>query len=221
VNARRGSTCYRDQQVYMTLTLYQSFRSPNCDRVLIALHEKGLAYRSVMLNLEAKEQKRPEFLRLNPYGRVPVLIDGEVTLYESIIINEYLDTKYPDPPLTHGDPSLIAQGRLLIDYAVNYLHDCYWPLRGEMRKPEEKRDLTVIRHNRRIIVDRLDRLEMALGDKPYFLETFGLTDIGLWPRLSRIEAYGALDGGKLPRLQQWLRRMNARPSVQSILQSSR
>jgi glutathione S-transferase len=202
------------------LTLYDSFRSPNCDRVLIALHEKGLAYRRITLNLETKEQKRPEFLRLNPYGRVPVLVDGEVTLYESCIINEYLETKYPDPPLTHGDASLIAHGRLLIDYAINYLHDCYWPLRVEMRKPEEKRDLAVIRHNRQIIVDRLDRLEMALGDKPYFFDTFGLTDIGLWPRLSRIKEYGALDGSKLPRLQQWLLRMNKRPSVQSILELS-
>lgn len=202
----------------MTLTLYVAFRSPNCDRVLIALHEKGLAYRRVTLNLQAKDQKQPEFLRLNPYGRVPVLVDGEVILYESCIINEYLEAQYPDPPLTHGRASHIARGRLLIDYALNYLQDCYWPLRGEMRKPEEERDLAVIQHNRQMIIHRLYHLETALGDKPYFLETFGLTDIGLWPRLSRIEEYGALDGRKLPRLQQWLHRMNLRPSVQTILQ---
>jgi glutathione S-transferase len=89
-----------------------------------------------------------------------------------------------------------------------------------MRKPEEKRDLAVIQHNRQMIIDRLDHLEMALGDKTYFLETFGLTDIGIWLRLSRVEEYGALDSRKLLRLQEWLRRMNLRPSVQMILQCS-
>lgn len=201
----------------MTLTLYDGFRSPNCDRVLIALNEKQLPYRRITLNLSAKEQKRPDFLRLNPYGRVPVLIDDDLILYESCVINEYLDAKYPTPPLTHGGPAQIAQGRLLIDYALNFLREWYWPLRAEMRKPEGSRDVAAIEHNRPIIVDRLQHLEAALGGRPYFLETFGLTDIGLWPRLSRIADYGALDAQKLPRLERWLSRMNARPSVKAVL----
>ena len=201
----------------MTLTLYDAFRSPNCDRVLIALHEKQLAFRRVTLDLGAKEQKKPEFLRLNPYGRVPVLIDDDLILYESCLINEYLEAKHPSPPLMHGNPALVARGRLLIDYALNFLQEWYWPLRAEMRKPEPSRDLAVIELNRPIIADRLQHLEAALGDQAYFIETFGLTDIGLWPRLSRIADYGALDAQKLPRLENWLRRMNARPSVKAVL----
>lgn len=80
-----------------------------------------------------------------------------------------------------------------------------------MRKTEASRDPETIAHGQRMIVDRLDWLEAELGDKPYFLSTFGLTDIGLWPRLSRIEEYGAMDSGKHPELRQWLGRMLARP----------
>jgi glutathione S-transferase len=202
----------------MTLLLYDAIRSPNCERVHIALHEKGLSYRRVTLNLQAKEQKRSEFLRLNPNGRVPVLDDNGLVLFESCVINEYLDAKYPDPPLMPNGPALVARGRLLIDYALNYLHEFYWPLRGEMRKAEGERDQEIVERNRLAILDRLEYLEAALGDKLYFLEDFGLADIGLWPRLSRIEEYGALESRKLPRLEQWMRRMSLRPSVQAVLQ---
>ena len=201
----------------MTLILYDAVRSPNCERVHIALHEKGIPYRRVTLNLANKEQKRPAFLRLNPYGRVPVLVDEGLVLFESWIINEYLESKYPKPSLMPADPSLAAGSRLLIDYALNYLQECYWPLRGEMRKAEGERNLDVIQQNRKIIIDRLDHLETALGDKPYFLEIFSLADIGIWPRLSRIEEYGALDSPRLPHLRQWLQRMQLRPSVQAVL----
>jgi len=202
----------------MTLTRYDAVQSPNCQRVHIALHEKGLSYKRVRLNLGTKEQKRAEFMRLNPYGRVPVLIDGDLILYESCIINEYLDSKYPNPPLSQADPALMAQGRLLIDYALNFLQEYYWPLRAEMRKAGGERNLTIVQQNRQKIMEHLDRLETALGDKPYFFQHFGLTDIGLWPRLSRIEEYGALESPKLPRLKEWLQRMGLRPSVQSVLQ---
>jgi glutathione S-transferase len=149
---------------------------------------------------------------------VPVLIDDDLILYESCIINEYLDSNYPDPPLSQEDPALVAQGRLLIDYALNFLQEYYWPLRAEMRKPQGERNLEVVQQNRQMIIEKLDRLEKALGDKPYFLRNFGLTDIGLWPRLSRIEEYGALESPKVAGLKQWLRRMSLRPSVQSVLQ---
>jgi glutathione S-transferase len=201
----------------MTLTVYDGFRSPNCDRVLIALNEKRLPYRRVTLNLSAKEQKRSDFMRLNPYGRVPVLVDGDLVLYESCVINEYLDAQYPTPPLTHGGPAQIAQGKLLIDYALNFLHEWYWPLRAEMRKPENNRDVAIIEQNRPLIATHLHYLEAALGDQPYFFGIFSLTDIGLWPRLSRIADYGALAPRQLPRLAAWLSRMNARPSVKAIL----
>ena len=124
----------------MAIRLYDAVPSSNSDRVKIALHEKGLAYERTTLVLANKDQKRPEFLKLNPYGKVPVIDDGGKILFESCIINEYLEETYPNPPLMPKDPYLRGRGRVLIDYALNYMHEPYWALRGEMLKPEAQRD---------------------------------------------------------------------------------
>ena len=94
----------------MAITLYDAVPSSNSDRTKIALHEKGLAYDRVTLDLAKKDQKRPEFLKLNPYGKVPVINDAGKILFESCIINEYLDEKYPNPPLMPKDPYLRGRG---------------------------------------------------------------------------------------------------------------
>ena len=60
----------------MAIKFYRAVPSSNSDRVNIVLNEKGLAYERVILDLAKKDQKKPEFLRLNPYGKVPVIDDG-------------------------------------------------------------------------------------------------------------------------------------------------
>src|SRR5262245_19650252 len=107
----------------MALTLYDAVPSSNSDRTKIALHEKGLAYDRVTLDLAKKDQKRPEFLKLNPYGKVPVLNDSGKILFESCIINEYLDEQYPNssPDAKRSPPPWTRKGfgRLRIE-----LHSC-------------------------------------------------------------------------------------------------
>ncbi|HMA81147.1 MAG TPA: glutathione S-transferase family protein, partial [Candidatus Binatia bacterium] len=132
-------------------------------------------------------------------------------------INEYLDEKYPNPPLMPKDPYLRGRGRVLIDYALNYAHAPYWDLRGEMRKPAAERDQKIIDDKRRTLRELLQYLETALGDEAFFLGEFSLTDIAILPRLLRAETYGALPAPSLPRLGAWLERMKTRPSVQAIL----
>ncbi|OGQ78242.1 MAG: hypothetical protein A3F90_00425 [Deltaproteobacteria bacterium RIFCSPLOWO2_12_FULL_60_19] len=200
----------------MAIKLYDAVPSSNSDRVKIALNEKGLAYDRVTLNLAKKEQKKPEFLRLNPYGKVPVIDDGGQVLFESCIINEYLDEKYPNPPLMPKDPYLRGRGRILVDYGMNHLHESYWAVRTEIMKKEAERNASVMDESRRTLRELLRYLEDALGDKPYFLGEFSLTDIDLWPRFGRMEDYGVLPAASLPRLSAWVARMKARPSVKSL-----
>jgi glutathione S-transferase len=185
--------------------------------VKIALAEKGLNWEGVRVRLAQREQKKPEFLRLNPYGKIPVLAEDGKVLFESCIINEYLDEKYPDPPLMPQDPYLRGRGRVLVDYALNFMHEPYWALRGEMRKPEGERDAKVAADNRRRLTELLPYLETALGDKPYFLGELSLTDIAIVPRFLRMEEYGGLDAATSPRLAAWLNRMKERPSVKAIM----
>ena len=201
----------------MAITLYHDIPSSNSDRVKIALAEKGLKWDGVRVRLANREQKKPEFLQLNPYGKIPVLVEDGKVLFESCIINEYLNEKYPDPSLMPKDPYLRGRGRVLVDYALNFMHEPYWSLRGEMRKPAAARDAAVIADKRQFLAELMPYLEAALADKPYFLGELSLTDIAIVPRFLRMEEYGALPMPSLPRLAAWLARMKERPSVKAII----
>jgi glutathione S-transferase len=202
----------------MAIKLYHDVPSTNCDRVKIVLAEKGLPWEGIWVKLGKMEQKSLEHLKRNPYGKIPVIDDDGQLLFESCIINEYLDEKFPNPPLQPKDPYLRARGRILIDYFLNFLHEPYWALRGEMiKKNEAERDQKIIAETRKEVATRLQYLEAALGDKPYFLGNFSLTDIAMLPRFPRLEQYGVLPSAALPKLMAWFERMKQRPAVKAIL----
>ena len=203
----------------MAIKLYHDVPSTNSDRVKIALAEKGLAWEGIWVKLAKREQKSPEHLKRNPYGKIPVLEDAGKILFESCIINEYLDEKYPDPPLMPRDPYLRARGRILVDYALNYLHEPYWALRGEimMKKNEAERDQKIIANTRAELAKRLAYLETELGDKFFMLGEFSLVDVDIFPRFPRMESFGVIPSPILPRLSAWYERMKQRPSVQPTL----
>jgi glutathione S-transferase len=94
------------------ITLYDSHGSPCARRVRAVLLEKGLAWTTRLVDLTRMEQKRPEYLALNPNGVVPTLVHGERVLYESNVITEYLDDVFPDPPLYPRDPWARAQAKM-------------------------------------------------------------------------------------------------------------
>ena len=106
----------------------------------------------------------------------------------------------------------------MVDYFLNYLHEPYWALRGEMiKKNQAQRDQQKIAATRKEVTMRLQYLEEALGDKPFFLGDYGLTDIAMLPRFPRMEQYGVLPSPSLPKLCAWFARMKERPSVKAIL----
>src|SRR3989442_4800785 len=94
------------------ITLYDSPGSPCARRVRAVLLEKGLAWITRLVDLTRMEQKRPEYLALNPNGVVPTLVHGDRVLYESNVITEYLDDVFPDPPLYPRDPWARAQAKI-------------------------------------------------------------------------------------------------------------
>lgn len=95
------------------LTLYDHSESVCCQKVRIALAEKGVEYHRRLVNCEEREHLGPEYLRINPKGVVPALVDEEGrTIDESSIMLEYLEDRYPDPQLMPSDPYWRAKRRL-------------------------------------------------------------------------------------------------------------
>ena len=87
----------------------------------IALLEKGLQWETTWLDLPSGEHKKPEYLAINPVGKVPALIDDGIVVHDSTIINEYLEDKFPQPPLLPRDPAMRARARSFEDDADAYL----------------------------------------------------------------------------------------------------
>ncbi len=199
------------------IQLYDFATSPNCQRVKIVLAEKKLPYEAVPVDLRKGEQKKADFLKLNPYGKVPVIIDGSTVLYESCIINEYLDEKYPEPPLMPKDPAKKAKIRILIDYGLNHFESPYQKLRSELLKEAKERNQDVIDSAKRELKNLLQRFERDLGDQSYLAGDFSLLDADLIPRFRRLEGFGVLPDPSLPRLGQWFQKIKERPSVRALL----
>jgi glutathione S-transferase len=199
------------------IKLYDFKSSPNCQRVKIVLAEKNLPYDIAPIDLRAQEQKTPEYLKLNPYGKVPVLTDDATVLYESLIINEYLDEKYPNPPLMPKDPAKRAKARILIDYGMAHFDAPYQRLRMELMKDAKEQNQQVIATAKAELKKLLQRLEDEIGEQQYLLGDFSLVDADLLPRFTRLEGFGVLPDASLPRLGNYLERVKARPSVRAVL----
>jgi glutathione S-transferase len=199
------------------ITLYDFKSSPNCQRVKVVLAEKNLPYEIVPIDLRKQEQKTPEYLKMNPYGKVPVLTDDGTVLYESLVITEYLEEKYPNPPLLPKDPAKKAKARILTDYGMAHFDSPYQKLRMELMKEAKDQSQPIIDGAKSDLRKLLQRFEDEIGDQPYLIGDFSLVDADLIPRFTRLEGFGILPDPTLPRLGKYMERMKARPSIKAIL----
>jgi glutathione S-transferase len=180
------------------LTLYDADRCPYCARVRIVLAEKGLEYETVVVDLD----DRPAWIyEKNPLGRVPVLEEDAFVLPESVVINEYLEERYPEPPLWPADPAERAAGRLLVE-RFDQLSRPYYALR---RGAEEARDR---------LSDELAKLDGLLAERPFLTgRQFGIADAAYLPWILRAETMLGVDLDPYPALAEWVARAGERPSV--------
>ena len=107
----------------MTLALYHNDMSSCAQKVRLLLAEKGLEWESRHLDLRAGEHQKDWYIKLNPRAVVPTLIDGDIVVPESNVINEYLDERFPDPPLKPADPFGRARMRLWTKQLDEGVHD--------------------------------------------------------------------------------------------------
>jgi glutathione S-transferase len=174
--------------------------------------EKGLQWDTTWLDLPSGEHKKPEYLAINPVGKVPALIDGAVIVHDSTIINEYLEDKFKDKPLLPRDPVSRARARAFEDYADAYLMPSLFKIFSQMRKPEAERDQEKIREGQRDARDHFAYLDRELQGREYFAGEYSLGDISFVPPLANLERAGLLSLDDFPNLKAWWERMKSRPS---------
>ncbi len=204
------------------MKLYYASGSPWAWRAHLALEEKGLPYEATLLSFSAGDLKKPEYLAMNPHGKVPVLRDGELDIYESQAILEYLEEKYPDVPLLPRDPAARAQVRMEEIECTTYMNEAFRGLaQATFFTPEDKRDPKAMSERRADVRAELARLEARLeargGDYGNFLMGKELTRADTtW--LPFIEIAGragvTVEASSTLRLAAWLDRMRARPSYE-------
>jgi glutathione S-transferase len=200
------------------IKLYDFLPCPFGQKVRIVLAEKSLEFELIQIDLSQGEHRKPEFVRLNPYARVPVLVDEETTVYDSTIIDEYLDDEYPEPPVLPGvgASALRARARLFEDFADNSFTPQVGQLMVEMHKSEGERDAGRIARLRQSIDRVLDYLNHELQGQQYLATEFSVADIGFLPRLLLLNALEIEAGANRGHVDAWLKRMLERPSIQSL-----
>jgi glutathione S-transferase len=185
------------------LTLYDAPRCPFCARTRLVLGEKGVPYETVEIDLS----DRPAWLyEKNPAGKVPVLEEDGWVLPESAVIGEYLEERYPEPPLLPDDPSERALARLLVFRFDDELGAAYYAFRR--REPGADR----------LLDDGLAGLDSLLERMPYLTgRAFGLADVAYLPWVIRARDMLGVELDPYPTLLEWLARVSERPSVASEL----
>ncbi len=162
------------------MTLFSAPDDPWSHRTRIVLAEKGIGIDIV--NVEPG--RLPEdLLDLNPYHSVPTLVDRDLVLYDSRVIIEYLDERFPHPPLMPVDPVTRAQFRLAL-YRIE--RDWYGLAHQIERDPDKKQ---IVKH-RKALRDTILQSVDLFKVKPYFLsDEFSLVDATIAPVLWRLERY--------------------------------
>jgi glutathione S-transferase len=198
------------------IRLYDYPDCPFCQKVRIVLAEKDLEYERVHVDLQKGEQKAPEFLKLNPYGKVPVLIDEDVVVYDSTIINEYLDDEYPNPSLMPEDSAGRARVRLLEDFCDNSFIPPAGLILAELSKPEAERDQDRLRRYQAELGRVLVRVEVHLEGKQFLGGEFSIADAAFAPRAIILGQLGVELDPRLHNVPGWIARLRERPSVQAL-----
>ncbi len=184
------------------ITLYDADRCPYCARVRIALAEKGIEYETVEIDLD----DRPAWIyEKNPLGRVPVMEEDTFVLAESAVIDEYLDDRYPEPPLWPADPADRALGRLRV-FRFDELSKPYYALRRGEDGARERLESVLAE------LDALLQAELFLSGRE-----FGLADIAYVPWILRARDRMDVDLSRFEGLSEWVGRLEQRPSVAAEL----
>ena len=192
------------------MTLYSGTTCPFSQRCRIVLYEKGMDFQIIDIDLLNKPD---DLAVMNPYNRTPVLVERDLILYESNIINEYIDDRFPHPQLMPADPVMRARARLFLFRFEQELFSHVDAIeRGTQKQAEKAR--TSIRDNLTQIAPVFVKQKYMLGDE------FSMLDVAITPLLWRLDFYGI----QLPKtavpMMKYAERLFSRPAYIEALTPS-
>jgi len=192
------------------MVLYSGTTCPFSQRCRLVLFEKGMDFEIKDVDLF----KKPEDINvMNPYGQVPILVERDLTLYESNIINEYIDERFPHPQLMPADPVMRARARLFLFNFEVELFSQIDPLEHGNQKQQDKA--------RQQVADRLSELAPVFAKQKYMLgDEFSMLDVAISPLLWRLDYYGITLPKPAAPLMKYGERLFSRPAFIEALTPS-
>jgi RNA polymerase-associated protein len=193
------------------MVLYSGTTCPFSQRCRFVLFEKGMDFEIRDVDLFNK----PEDINvMNPYGQVPILVERDLVLYESNIINEYIDERFPHPQLMPADPVMRARTRLFL---FNFERELF----QHVQVLENSSNQKLTEKARSTIRDRLTQLAPIMLKNKYMLgEDFSMLDVALAPLLWRLDHYGIDLPKTAAPLMKYAERIFSRPAYIEALTPS-
>ena len=193
------------------MVLYSGTTCPFSQRCRFVLFEKGMDFEIKDVDLFNK----PEDINvMNPYGQVPILVERDLVLYESNIINEYIDERFPHPQLMPADPVMRARTRLFL---FNFERELF----VHVQTLENSNNPKLIDKAKPAIRDRLVQLAPVLLKNKYMLgDDFSMLDVAIAPLLWRLDHYGIKLGKSAAPLMKYAERIFSRPAFIEALTPS-
>jgi glutathione S-transferase len=197
------------------IKIYSAILCPFAHRSRLTLLEKGVPFEEIEIDLH---NKPANFRDISPYGKVPVLVHGDLRVWESAIVNEYLEEVFPHPPLLPKDPIDRARARIWINFADT----CLFATSGKLLYGRDSQPTALLQEltEHLLFVER-EGLAKISDREPYWLGSeLSLVDLTFYPWFEQINVLEHFRGLQLPpgleRIQQWQAAVAQRASVKSI-----
>ena len=207
------------------MKLYSGPLSLFTQKVRIALAEKQLAYERIEVGWSRTDRylpHHPDVVALNPKCQVPVLVDGGLALYDSTLILEYLEDRYPEPPLLPKDPALRAHCRQQEAAADEIWFPHVWTLIEERFYPPaaDGSDTGRAAQATAELGTLYAELDDALEGRDWYGDAYGVADIGTFVMAQAARVLGAPPPAELRNLSAWMERVQARPPVAAEIEAT-
>ena len=192
------------------MVLYSGTTDPYSHRCRFVLFEKGMDFEIRDVDLFAKSE---DIALMNPYNEVPILVERDLILYESHIINEYIDERFPHPLLMPADPVARARARLFLHQVEKDIFAHVEPLEKGTERQREKA--------RAHVSDALSQIApMFIKQKYWFGDEFSMLDVAISPLLWRLDHYGVGLPKQAAPLMKYAERLFSRPAYIEALTSA-